>query len=238
MAKRAVLWYNGSDVKINQEQFAEKSRRAGSRSGHSPTAFDRRYAQAALARVGRADARAHPADARIVGRRGDRCQRHHLAEKVKAYCASRKGTAKITVSVEEEILGTGGVLNPLRGFLGDDAFWLVNGDIVIEELDPEPIADAFARSGGFAACWLREDGPRTVEADPEGRICNWHSDDAGAPGTYTYCGCAMLGPEIFGYVAPEGFSTIVDAYEKAMMDSRFVVGAVINEAFCWDAGTP
>ena len=163
---------------------------------------------------------------------------HHLAEKVKAYCAARKGTAKITVSVEDEILGTGGVLNPLRGFLGEDPFWLVNGDIVIEELDPEPIADAFAQSGGFASCWLSEAGPRTVEADPEGRICNWHSDDAGAPGTYTYCGCAMLGPDIFRYVAPTGFSTIVEAYEKAMMESRFVVGAVINEAFWWDAGTP
>ena len=163
---------------------------------------------------------------------------HHLAEKVKDYCSARKGKAKITVSVEDEILGTGGVLNPLKGFLGDDAFWLVNGDIVIEELDPEPIAEAFRQSGSFASCWLSEAGPRTVEADPEGRICNWHSDDAGAPGTYTYCGCAMLGSEIFKYVAPSGFSSIVEAYEKAMMDSRFVVGAVVNEAFWWDAGTP
>ena len=163
---------------------------------------------------------------------------HHIAGKVKDYCASRKGKAKVTVSVEDEILGTGGVLNPLRGFLGEDAFWLVNGDIVVEELEPGPIADAFAQSGGFAACWLSEAGPRTVEADPEGRVCNWHSDDAGAPGTYTYCGCAMLGPEIFRYVAPSGFSSIVEAYEKAMMDSRFVVGAVVNEAFWWDAGTP
>ena len=164
---------------------------------------------------------------------------HHLAAKVQDFCAARKGKAKVTVSVEEEILGTGGVLNPLRGFLGDEPFWLVNGDIVVEELDPAPIADAFERSGRFAACWLREDGPRTVEADPEGRICNWRSDDAGAPGTYTYCGCAMLGPDIFRYVKPEGFSTIVEAYEKAMMDdARFVVGAVVNEAFWWDAGTP
>ena len=163
---------------------------------------------------------------------------HHLPEKVRDYCAARKGEAKVTVSVEDEILGTGGVLNPLRNFLGKESFWLVNGDIVVEELDPAPIAEAFARSGRFAACWLREEGPRTVEADLEGRICNWHSDDAGAPGTYTYCGCAILGPEIFRYVKPEGFSTIVEAYEKAMMDSRFVVGAVINEAFWWDAGTP
>ncbi|MBR4654185.1 MAG: phosphotransferase [Kiritimatiellae bacterium] len=163
---------------------------------------------------------------------------HHLAYKVKAYCAARKGKAKIIVSEEPEILGTGGALNPLRGFLGDAPFWLLGADMVIEDLDPAPIAEAFERSGRFAACWLREEGPRTVEADPEGRVCNWRSDDAGAPGTYTYCSCALLGPDVLRYVKPEGFSTIIEAYEKAMMDSRFVVGAVVNEAFWWDAGTP
>lgn len=164
---------------------------------------------------------------------------HHLAEQIEAYCAARKGKAKITVSVEKEILGTGGVLNPLRGFLGREPFWLVNGDIVVEELDPASIVAAFRQSGDFAACWLTEAGPRTVEADPEGRVCNWRSDDAGAPGTYTYCGCALLGPAIFDYVKPVGFSSIVEAYEKAMMTAgKFVVGAVLNEAFWWDAGTP
>ena len=164
---------------------------------------------------------------------------HHLAEKVQAYCAARKGKARIRVSVEKEILGTGGVLNPLRDFLGQDDFWLVNGDIVIEELEPQPILDAFQASGRFAACWLTEAGPRTVEADPEGRICNYRSDDAGAPGTYTYTGCALLSADILDYVKPEGYSSIIEAYEKAMMtDAKFVVGAVLNEAFWWDAGTP
>ena len=47
------------------------------------------------------------------------------------------------------------------GPLGDRAlpggpFWLVNGDIVAEGLDPQPIVDAFGRSGSFAACWLSD----------------------------------------------------------------------------------
>jgi len=164
---------------------------------------------------------------------------HHLAGQVRDWCAARKGKARLVVSEESEILGTGGVLNPLRPFLGDGPFWLVNGDIVVEDLDPRPIREAFVRSGGFAACWMTEAGPRTIEADPEGRICNWHSDDAGFPGTYTYCGLALLGREILDYVPPTGFSSIVEAYEKAMMTSaRFVTGVSEDNAFWWDAGTP
>ena len=36
-----------------------------------------------------------------------------------------------------EILGTGGVLNPLRYLLGTEPFWLVNGDIVVAFVDGE-----------------------------------------------------------------------------------------------------
>ena len=184
---------------------------------------------------------------------------HWQAPQVRQFVATRKGRAKVTVAEEPEILGTGGVLNPLRYFLGvgplgDRAlpggpFWLVNGDVVAEALDPQPIVDAFERSGRFAACWLSDtQGPRTVEADPEGRICNWKSDVPGDAGTYTYCGCALLSPQVLGYVVPSGFSTIVQAYEKAMMedakfvvgvmeDAKFVVGVTEEQAFWGDAGT-
>ncbi len=164
---------------------------------------------------------------------------HWQAPKVRQYVQSRKGRAKVTVAEEPEILGTGGVLNPLRYFLGEGPFWLVNGDVVAEGLDPQPIVDAFGRSGSFAACWLSDTrGPRTVEADPEGRVCNWKSDVPGDNGTYTYCGCALLSRQVLDYLPPSGFSTIVQAYEKAMMeDAKFVVGVTEPDAFWGDAGT-
>jgi len=163
---------------------------------------------------------------------------HHLSDKIEAYCKARKGTAAVRVSVEKEILGTGGALKPLKDFLGSDPFWLVNGDVVVEDVDPAPIRDAFERSGRFAACWLTEYGPRTVEPDPEGRICNWKSEEAGYPGTLTYSGVALLSPDVIGYLPETPFSSIVDAYEKAMMaDAKFVVGVEEKDAFWCDAGT-
>ncbi len=164
---------------------------------------------------------------------------HWKAEKIHAYIARRSSKANIIVSEEPEILGTGGVLNPLRTFIGNDDFWLVNGDIVIENVKPEPILKAFESSGNFAACLVSDtQGPRTIEADPEGRVCNWKSDFPGDYGTYTYCGCAVLSPDIFHYLRPSGFSSIVSAYEEAMMtDAKFVVGVTQDKAFWGDAGT-
>lgn len=164
---------------------------------------------------------------------------HWQAEKVRAYVLSRKGVAKVTIAEEPEILGTGGVLNPLRYFLGAEPFWLVNGDIVVEGLDPQPIVDAYEKSGNFAGCWMSEAfGPRTIEADADGHVCNWKSDVAGDYGTYTYCGIALLGSKILDHVKPEGFSTIVEAYEKAMMtDGLIVRGADCEGAYWADCGT-
>lgn len=173
---------------------------------------------------------------------------HYLADQIEDFVKEYQGDAakgvKISVSREDEILGTGGVLRPLKSWIGDEPFWLVNGDIVVEDLDPEPIEEAFEQSGRFAACWMSEDfGPRTIEADPEGRVCNWRSDDAGFPGTYTYTGVAILSPEVADYLPPvkkgsSGFCSIVDAYEKAMMtDAKFVVGVQEPEAMWCDAGT-
>ena len=168
---------------------------------------------------------------------------HHLPDQVEKWCRdyamASEGEVSISVSRESEILGTGGVLKPLSGWIGDEPFWLVNGDIVIEDLAPEPIFEAFERSGRFAGAWISSEfGPKTVEPDFEGRICNWHSDIAGDWGTATYCGAALLSPDVIGYLPDRPKSSIVEAYENAMMkDARFVVGAEVEGSYWADAGT-
>ena len=164
---------------------------------------------------------------------------HHLAGQVADWCAAN-GCRAVR---EDPILGTGGVLNPLRGWIGGDDFYLVNGDIVLEGVENNPF-DAPDPSRGLVKpediigrCLLAGTGPRTVEADPDGFVTCWKSPDPGWPGTFTYCGVALLKAKILDYVAPEGFSTIVQAYERAMADGLFVRG-LSPECLMWtDAGT-
>lgn len=164
---------------------------------------------------------------------------HYLHEQVEAWAAERgkEEGLGLRTSYEPEILGTGGVLNPIRDWIGDEPFYLVNGDIVVEGFNGFRAADLAGSVETIGACLMAETGPRTIEADPNGYVTCWKSPDAGYPGTYTYCGVALLKPAILEYVEPSGFSTIVRAYERAMMDGKFMKG-VAPESLMWtDAGT-
>ena len=168
---------------------------------------------------------------------------HHLPEQIHAWaddfrrrCGDR---ARLRISDEPEILGSGGALNPLREWIGDEPFYLANADVVMENAPDlaEKFAAAAAAPDVVGLALVAETGPRTVEVEPaSGFVTNWRSDDAGAPGTFTYCGLAMLKPDILAYVPPSGFSSIVDAYDRAAMDGRFV-RAVSDASLLWeDAG--
>ena len=194
---------------------------------------------------------------------------HYLHEQIEDWCA-KNGCRAI---YEPEILGTGGVLNPLRDWIGNDDFYLVNGDIVFDgdvssfhrsivslsnDQTIKPSNDkttkrsndkTIKRSNGqtikrsndqttLGWCIVTEEGPRTIEVEPEGNlVTNWHSPDPGWNGTWTYCGIALLKAKVLEYVKPSGFSSIIEAYEAAMMDGNFIK-AIAPENFLWtDAGT-
>ena len=172
---------------------------------------------------------------------------HHLHEQVRVWTDEYRKAAqaagdkvRIKVSYEAEILGNGGVLNPLREWIGDEPFYLVSSDIVMENV-PD-LEKPFARlktSGCIGVALVTEAGPRTIEVEPESKFVTcWKSPDPGVEGTFTYCGFAILKPEILKYVKPEGFSSIVTAYEKAMMEGGKFVKAVRADDLLWeDAGT-
>lgn len=172
---------------------------------------------------------------------------HHLHEQVRVWTDEYRKAAqaagdkvRIKVSYEPEILGNGGVLNPLREWIGDEPFYLVSSDIVMENV-PD-LEKSFARlktSGCIGVALVTEAGPRTIEVEPESKFVTcWKSPDPGVEGTFTYCGFAILKPEILKYVKPEGFSSIVTAYEKAMMEGGKFVKAVRADDLLWeDAGT-
>jgi len=164
---------------------------------------------------------------------------HYLAPQVSRW-AEENGCR---TSFEGEILGSGGALNPLREWIGGEPFYLVNGDIVLDGIDECPFpCDAFDSSapgaGVVGAALVSEEGPRTIEVEERSSLVTcWKSPDAGYPGTFTYCGVALLHPRILDFVPREGFSSIVAAYEAAASESLFVKAVRPRELRWADAGT-
>jgi len=162
---------------------------------------------------------------------------HWMAEPIEAFLKIRNGRAHTRISYEPEILGTGGALRPVQAFLGDEPFWMMNADIAAS-VNPEPLVKAFEASGSFAAAWLEpKKGPRTVEMDFAGRITCWRSPTPGVEHTYTFCGLQLLSPRIFNFLPETAFSTIVDAYQRAMEANLFVRGVAVPGSYWDDAGT-
>ena len=172
---------------------------------------------------------------------------HHLHEQIRAWTDEYRKNAqasgdkvRIKVSYEPEILGNGGVLNPLREWIGEDPFYLVSSDIVMENVpDLEKPFERLKTSGCIGVALVTEQGPRTIEVEPESKFVTcWKSPDPGVEGTFTYCGFAILKPAILKYVKPDGFSSIVTAFEKAMMEGGKFIKAVKSKGLLWeDAGT-
>ena len=167
---------------------------------------------------------------------------HYLPEQIEEWVESYRRRIsgegcemKIGISREPEILGSGGALNPLREWIGNERFYLVNSDIVMENAPKLELREDESEIG---VCVVSAEGPRTLEVENvSGFITNWRSEDALYDGTWTYCGMALLKPQILSYVKGEGFSSIVSAYEAAMSDGKFV-RAVASEDLLWeDAGT-
>lgn len=154
---------------------------------------------------------------------------HSRAAQIREWCALNG----CRCSCEAEILGTGGALNPLREWLGGDDFYLVNGDVVLSglpELDRAP--------GDLGTCLATDLGPRTIEVEPaSGYVTCWRSPDPGWNGTWTYCGVARLSAKVLEYVEPQGFSSIVQAYERAAADGLFMRAEAVSDLPWTDAGT-
>lgn len=163
---------------------------------------------------------------------------HWLDGQVRDFLEGRRGTARIVISHEPQILGTGGALRPLKEFIGDSPFWLLNADVVAR-LSCEPLLAEWHPGEDLGVAWLEATkGPRTVEADYQGRITCYASPTPAVSGTYTFCGLQLLTPEIFNYFPQEEFFSIVTAYEAAMMQGHFMRGVEVPDSFWDDAGTP
>ena len=172
---------------------------------------------------------------------------HHLHEQIRVWTDEYRKSAqaagdkvRIKVSYEPEILGNGGVLNPLREWIGEAPFYLVSSDIVMENVpDLEKPFERLKTSGCIGVALVTEAGPRTIEVEPESKFVTcWKSPDPGVEGTFTYCGFAILKPTILKYVKPDGFSSIITAFEKAMMEGGKFIKTVEAKDLLWeDAGT-
>ncbi len=141
-------------------------------------------------------------------------------------------------SVEEEILGTGGGLKKCEPLLGDEAFVLINSDILLD-IHLDDVLEHHRRSSHQATLVLYQTeqaeriGPVRVQGD---RVVGFHNrGDSVEDASLIYTGIAVLSPGIFPYLESD-FSSVVDTGYEGLI-RRHSVGYTRHRGFWLDIGT-
>ena len=155
---------------------------------------------------------------------------HHLGERIQQFVGTGEHwDIRVTYSHEEQLLETGGGILQALPLLGNEPFWLVNGDIATD-FD----FSQFRRETENHAHLVLVDNP---PHHPQGDFVLASDGQVGLAGgqRYTYSGIALLRAELFAHKQPGAFAL------GTLLKEQVKLGLVSGERYQgrWsDIGTP
>jgi MurNAc alpha-1-phosphate uridylyltransferase len=168
---------------------------------------------------------------------------HYLAGQIEAHVAARTvGPARITVSVEAERLETGGGVAKALPLLGDEPFFVVNGDVLWQD-GPRPTLACLAEAWDGAvmdallllhptATAFGYDGTGDFLIAADGRLSR-PAEGAGAP--YLFAGIQILSPVVWTGLPVPPFS-LNWIYDRAAAQGRLF--GLVHSGSWFHVGTP
>jgi NDP-sugar pyrophosphorylase family protein len=156
---------------------------------------------------------------------------HHHGQKIKDDLGEgERFGMKIAYSEEPEILGTGGGLRKVAGFLSDGPFLVMNSDILVD-LDFEKVMDFHNRKKAVSTLVLREDKDAdewgALHINPQDQIRQIRNQPACREEGLIkrmFTGIHVVEPGVFKYLPPSGFYHIMDAYLNMLREGERLVG--------------
>ncbi len=175
---------------------------------------------------------------------------HHFAEQIEAFAARYDDPGvSLTVSVEEEILDTGGGVRKAAWFFDREEPFLVHNVDVLTDLDLKGLADAHSASGALVTLAVKQrKSSRHLLFDRSDRLCGWKSDVTGEnilpprlsedPLTpVPFMGVYAMSPIVLGWMAdPRPFS-IIDFFMEMTGAGREIRAYRAEEARWADLGS-
>jgi NDP-sugar pyrophosphorylase family protein len=167
---------------------------------------------------------------------------HHHAERIASHFLATDYGIPVTVSVENDVLGTGGGILHARRWLEDGPFFVHNADVV-SDFELGRLADVVRTTGAFAALAVHtRPTRRALVFDASNRLLGkeaWTADGVVYPDRaprFGFCGIHCIGPAIFTMGLPVGFADVFDLYRTALDRGRPIAGVPCTGAWI-DLGT-
>lgn len=151
---------------------------------------------------------------------------HHFAEMICDFLKSKDNFGiNIQLSIERQILGTGGGIKKAAYFFDDGRPFLVhNVDIITNVELTEFYQEHIDKNHLVTLAVKKRNTTRYFKVDQDNLICG-HIDGkknrvrivkqpAGITQTFAFSGIHIISPQIFPHITEEGFFSIVDVYLK------------------------
>jgi NDP-sugar pyrophosphorylase family protein len=164
---------------------------------------------------------------------------HHHALLLKAHLKRAAQTGvEISVSEEQEILGTGGGIKKTTGFWDNEPFVVINGD-TITDIDLMKAYQAHQRSGRLATLILHDHTRyNKISLDKHASITDIpKAYQPGQPGKMAFTGIHIMDPGILDAIPKDGFSDIMDTYRCLIRDGVPIGGYVSENHYWCDMGS-
>ena len=165
---------------------------------------------------------------------------HYKKELLTEWVKASPNADKIDILLENQVLGTGGALKNAEPLLKSSVFLTYNSDIV-SSINLQELVDKHISSGKLVTLAVH-DYPKfnTVWIDTKGLLRHvgqspWENPAGLRPVAFT--GIAVYSPDFLRFL-PEGRSSVVDAWLRAL-SAGFTVGTADFTGCFWrDIGTP
>ncbi len=158
---------------------------------------------------------------------------HHLGDQIRAALGDGGGHGvRITYSVENPILDTGGAIEGARPFLSGGTFVVVNADVVID-LQLRDVIEFHRRQGATVTMVLRPDPHAErrddIAIDSADRVRRFLGRDYGAATTgerFLFASVHIFEPRVFDYMHPGVYSITRNVYPRLLAAGEPICGYV------------
>ncbi len=161
---------------------------------------------------------------------------HHLWEQIQGYLETQPlKQVKTHISIEREILGTGGALKKVDEFWGEGPFVVFNVD-VLTNVDLHSVLNSHKESGALATLVLHHHPLyNLVETNRRGEIVAFHSTPS--EDMLAFTGIHVISPEILQLIPSNRYSSIIDCYRNAISLGLPIKGHICQGIKWLDVGT-
>lgn len=161
---------------------------------------------------------------------------HHHYQQILDYLDGGKPfDIDIDVKVEPEILGTGGGIRNCLSFLDRESFIVINSDI-LTNMDLTRACEYHNKSGSIATLLLHHREPyNQIRIDEKCRVIDISRKNE--PERLAFTGIHIMEPDILQYIPGQGYSDIIDCYNKMILSGESISAYISDKHYWHDIGT-